>query len=141
MHNFDENFQRVAAGLPEMQDEQAVKRQQQRLAEIFNELFRQLLAVFGAGQQNTRGDERDAPAVASGVQGKRDCLHGANQRRNARVARKQDCPFMPSPGQLSPGANRNQLYLPTAGCGGADRYGLPVLPDRGQYPDAESYPY
>ena len=47
MHNFDrENFQRVAAGLPEMQDEQAVKRQAAKTAEIFNELFRQLLAVF-----------------------------------------------------------------------------------------------
>ncbi|MDU9118297.1 replication protein P, partial [Klebsiella pneumoniae] len=49
MHNFDrENFQRVAAGLPEMQDEQAVKRQAAKTAEIFNELFRQLLAVFPA---------------------------------------------------------------------------------------------
>lgn len=47
MHNFDrENFQRVAAGLPEMQDEQAVKRRAAKTAEIFNELFRQLLAVF-----------------------------------------------------------------------------------------------
>ena len=47
MHNFDrENFQRVAAGLPEMQDEQALKRQAAKTAEIFNELFRQLLAVF-----------------------------------------------------------------------------------------------
>ena len=42
MHNFDrENFQRVAAGLPEMQDEQAVKRQAAKTAEIFNEQFRQ----------------------------------------------------------------------------------------------------
>ncbi len=32
MHNFDrENFQRVAAGLPEMQDEQALKRRRPRL--------------------------------------------------------------------------------------------------------------
>ncbi|HGL4105324.1 TPA: replication protein P, partial [Klebsiella pneumoniae] len=37
MHNFDrENFRRVAAGLPEMQDEQAVKRQAAKTAEIFN---------------------------------------------------------------------------------------------------------
>lgn len=44
MHNFDrENFQRVAAGLPEMQDEQAVKRQAAKTAEIFNELFRRCL--------------------------------------------------------------------------------------------------
>lgn len=47
MHNFDrDNFQRVAAGLPEMQDQQAVKRQAAKTAEIFNELFRLLLAVF-----------------------------------------------------------------------------------------------
>ncbi|SQC43036.1 Replication protein P [Klebsiella pneumoniae] len=74
MHNFDrENFQRVAAGLPEMQDEQAVKRQAAKTAEIFNELFRQLLAVFPVLANKSVGrPQRDASPVVVGVQRKRD---------------------------------------------------------------------
>lgn len=49
MHNFDrKNFQRIAAGMPEQQDAQSFAHQATKTAEVFNELFRQLLAVFPA---------------------------------------------------------------------------------------------
>nr|VXZ85634.1 Replication protein P [Klebsiella pneumoniae] len=76
MHNFDrENFQRVAAGLPEMQDEQAVKRRAAKTAEIFNELFRQLLAVFRCWPTNQW--KTSTRCVASGCwRSKRTDHHG-----------------------------------------------------------------
>ncbi len=131
MHNFDrENFQRVAAGLPEMQDEQAVKRRAAKTAEIFNELFRQLLAVFPALASKTPEEMNEMRRQwLPGVQGKRDCLHGANQRRNAR------CPQTGSPIHAIAGSVCRPVQIGisrifrTAGCSGAGRYGLPVLPD------------
>ncbi|MDP9568757.1 UNVERIFIED_ORG: hypothetical protein J2806_004444 [Kosakonia oryzae] len=47
MHDFDrENFRRVAAGLPENQEEQSQGEKLKALAGLFNGLFRELCAIF-----------------------------------------------------------------------------------------------
>ena len=100
MHNFDrENFQRVAAGLPEMQDEQAVKRQAAKTAEIFNELFRQLLAVFPVLANKSVEDLNEMRRQWL-LAFKENGITTVEQiNAGMRVARKQQKPFMPSPEQ------------------------------------------
>ena len=132
MHNFDrENFQRVAAGLPEMQDEQAVKRQAAKTAEIFNELFRQLLAVFPVLANKSVEDLNEM---------RRQWLLAFNS--GMRVARKQEKPFMPSPGQFVAWCRSEEAV--TVGLPDASELVDMVYQycrTRGQYPDAESYPW
>ncbi|EPY4611686.1 replication protein P [Klebsiella variicola] len=101
MHNFDrENFQRVAAGLPEMQDEQAGKRQAAKTAEIFNELFRQLLAVFPV-LANKSAEDLNEMRRQWLLAFKENGITTVEQiNAGMRVARKQEKPFMPSPGQF-----------------------------------------
>ncbi|HBY0215173.1 TPA: Replication protein P, partial [Klebsiella pneumoniae] len=101
MHNFDrENFQRVAAGLPELQDEQAVKRQAAKTAEIFNELFRQLLAVFPALASKTPEEMNEMRRQWLLAFKENGIVSMEQINAGMRVARKQDRPFMPSPGQF-----------------------------------------
>ena len=138
MHNFDrENFQRVAAGLPEMQDEQAVKRQAAKTAEIFNELFRQLLAVFPALASKHPRDERDAPAVASGVQRKTGLSPWSKSTLACALPANRIVHSCHRRVSLSPGANRNQPYPPD--CRMQWSWSDMVYQycrTRGQYPDA-----
>ncbi len=121
MHNFDrENFQRVAAGLPEMQDEQAVKRQAAKTAEIFNEMRRQWLLAFKENGITT------VEQINAGM----------------RVARKQEKPFMPSLGQFVAWCRSEEAV--TVGLPDASELVEMVYQycrTRGQYPDAESYPW
>ncbi|MBG2647133.1 replication protein [Klebsiella michiganensis] len=101
MNNLDrDNFQRVAADMPQIQGGQDVRRQADKTAEIFNELFRQLLAVFPALASRTNEDMNEM---------RRQWLlafkeNGINtmEQINAgmREARKQDKPFLPGPGQF-----------------------------------------
>ncbi|HGV4464082.1 TPA: replication protein P, partial [Klebsiella pneumoniae] len=143
MHNFDrENFQRVAAGLPEMQDEQAVKRQAAKTAEIFNELFRQLLAVFPALASKTPEEMNEMRRQWLLAFKENGIVSMEQINAGMRVARKQDRPFMPSPGQ----------FVAWCKSESAVSAGLPDAVElvdmvyqycrtRGQYPDAESYPW
>ncbi|PJX60173.1 MULTISPECIES: replication protein P [unclassified Klebsiella] len=143
MHNFDrENFQRVAAGLPEMQDEQAVKRLAAKTAEIFNELFRQLLAVFPALASKTPEEMNEMRRQWLLAFKENGIVSMEQINAGMRVARKQDRPFMPSPGQ----------FVAWCKSESAVSAGLPDAVElvdmvyqycrtRGQYPDAESYPW
>lgn len=143
MHNFDrENFQRVAAGLPEMQDEQAVKRQAAKTAEIFNELFRQLLAVFPALASKTPEEMNEMRRQWLLAFKENGIVSMEQINAGMRVARKQDRPFMPSPGQ----------FVAWCKSESAVSAGLPDAVElvdmvyqycrtRGQYPDAESHPW
>lgn len=99
MHNFDrENFQRIAAGLPEMQDAQTVQRQAAKTAEIFNELFRQLLAVFPVLANKSMEDLNEMRRQWL-LAFKENGITTVEQiNAGMRVARKQEKPFMPSPG-------------------------------------------
>lgn len=113
MHNFDrENFQRVAAGLPEMQDEQAVKRHAAKTAEIFNELFRQLLAVFPALASKTPEEMNEMRRQWLLAFKENGIVSMEQINAGMRVARKQERPFMPSPGQFVAWCKSNQPYLP-----------------------------
>jgi hypothetical protein len=142
MHNFDrENFQRVAAGLPEMQDEQALKRQAAKTAEIFNELFRQLLAVFPVLANKSVEDLNEM---------RRQWLLAFKENGSPQLSRlTQVCgcaqtgkPFMPSPGQFVAWCRSEEAV--TVGLPDASELVEMVYQycrTRGQYPDAESYPW
>ncbi|HIB5815733.1 TPA: replication protein P [Klebsiella pneumoniae] len=143
MHNFDrENFQRVAAGLPEMQDEQAVKRQAAKTAEIFNELFRQLLAVFPVLANKSVEDLNEMRRQWLLAFKENGITTMEQINAGMRVARKQEKPFMPSPGQFVAWCRSEEVVAA----------GLPDVNElmemiyrycrtRGLYPDAESYPW
>lgn len=143
MHNFDrDNFQRVAAGLPEMQDEQAVKRQAAKTAEIFNELFRQLLAVFPVLANKSVEDLNEMRRQWL-LAFKENGITTVEQiNAGMRVARKQEKPFMPSPGQFVAWCRSEEAV--TVGLPDASELVDMVYQycrTRGQYPDAESYPW
>ncbi|HHP1336567.1 TPA: replication protein P [Klebsiella variicola] len=143
MHNFDrENFQRVAAGLPEMQDEQALKRQVAKTAEIFNELFRQLLAVFPVLANKSVEDLNEMRRQWLLAFKENGITTMEQINAGMRVARKQEKPFMPSPGQFVAWCRSEEVVAA----------GLPDVNElmemiyrycrtRGLYPDAESYPW
>ncbi|HHC4133309.1 TPA: replication protein P [Klebsiella pneumoniae] len=143
MHNFDrENFQRVAAGLPEMQGEQALKRQAAKTAEIFNELFRQLLAVFPVLANKSVEDLNEMRRQWL-LAFKENGITTVEQiNAGMRVARKQEKPFMPSPGQFVAWCRSEEAV--TVGLPDASELVEMVYQycrTRGQYPDAESYPW
>lgn len=143
MHNFDrKNFQRIADGLPEIQDEQSLSQQAARTAEIFNELFRQLLAVFPAlaGKSAEDLNEMRRQWLLAFRENGISTIEQINA--GMRVARRQEKPFMPSPGQFVTWCRSEQAVA----------VGLPDANElvdmvyqycrtRGQYPDAESYPW
>nr|WP_318375405.1 replication protein P [Enterobacter sp.] len=142
LQNFDrENFQRMAHGLPEIQDERA---DEEQTAEIINSLFGKLRAAFPAAMNNFRSqqefDEFRRQWLMSFME------NGINTMQQVdggmRVSRRQEKPFLPSPGQFVAWCKAEQ----------ATAAGLPNAHDlvdmvyeycrnRGQYPDAESYPW
>lgn len=100
LHDFDrENFRRMAHGLPEIQDE---KPQVEQTAEIFNALFSQLRAAFPASatsftDQVAFNELRRQWLLAfreNGITTMEQVAAGM------RIARRQEKPFLPSPGQF-----------------------------------------
>lgn len=143
MHNFDrKNFQRIAAGMPEVQDAQSFAHQATKTAEIFNELFRQLLAVFPALASKSPEDLNEMRRQWL-LAFKENGITTVEQiNAGMRVARKQEKPFMPSPGQFVAWCRSEEAVT----------VGLPDVNElmdmiyrycrtRGLYPDAESYPW
>ncbi|WP_266098715.1 replication protein P, partial [Klebsiella aerogenes] len=101
MHNFDrKNFQRIAAGMPEMQDAHSFAHQATKTAEIFNELFRQLLAVFPALASKSAEDLNEMRRQWLLAFKENGITTMEQINAGMRVARKQEKPFMPSPGQF-----------------------------------------
>lgn len=100
MHNYDrEQMQRVAYGLPEQYEP---RQHVEQTAQIFNELFNQLRVAFPASMANFRNQ-------AELNEFRRQWLlafheNGINTIEQVacgmRVARKQERPFLPSPGQF-----------------------------------------
>lgn len=143
MHNFDrKNFQRIAAGMPEQQDAQSFAHQATKTAEVFNELFRQLLAVFPALASKSPEDFNEMRRQWL-LAFKENGITTVEQiNAGMRAARKQEKPFMPSPGQFVAWCRSEQAIaagLPDVGqlVEMVYRY----CRTRGQYPDAESYPW
>lgn len=143
MHNFDRNnFQRIAAGMPEIQDAQSFAHQATKTAEVFNELFRQLLAVFPA-LANKSAEDLNEMRRQWLLAFKENGITTMEQiNAGMRVARKQEKPFMPSPGQFVAWCRSEEVVAA----------GLPDVNElmnmvyrycrtRGLYPDAESYPW
>ena len=136
-----DQFRRIAHGLPEQHEERP---QAEKTAEILNELFNQLRATFPASMANFRTQEelnefRRQWLLAFGENGITDLAQVA---AGMRVARRQEKPFLPSPGQFVAWC-RSEVAIAA---------GLPDIGQlvemvyrycrtRGQYPDAESYPW
>ena len=143
MNNFDrKNFQRIAAGMPEMQDAHSFAQQAKKTAEIFNGLFRQLLAVFPALASKS-AEDIDEMRRQWLLAFKENGITTMEQiDAGMRVARKQEKPFMPSPGQFVAWCRSEQAV--SAGLPDANELVDMVYQycrTRGQYPDAESYPW
>lgn len=145
MHNFDrENFRRAAHGMPEVQDASAPTRQAEQVAVIFNSLFAQLRAAFPAAVSTIRNqaefDEiRRQWLLALGEAG---IVEVRQVDAGMRVARRQEKPFLPSPGQFVAWCRAEE----SAAVGLPDQNELVALVyqycrTRGNYPDAESYPW
>lgn len=101
MVNFDrENFARVASGLPELQD---VKNQSaEQTAEIFNALFSALRAAFPASVHTFNDQDAFDELRRQWLMAFRENGITTMEQVNAglRVARRQERPFLPSPGQF-----------------------------------------
>lgn len=102
MHDYDrENMRRVAYGMPEIQDEQP-KAEVEKTAGLFNALFTQLKATFPAVMATIRTQEdlnefRRQWLLAFGENG---IVSIEQVNAGMRIARRQEKPFMPSPGQF-----------------------------------------
>lgn len=95
-----ENFARVASGLPELQD---VKTQSaEQTAEIFNALFSALRAAFPASVHTFNDQDAFDELRRQWLMAFRENGITAMEQVNAglRVARRQERPFLPSPGQF-----------------------------------------
>lgn len=100
MHNYDrEQMSRIAHNLPEQYQERAPVEQ---VAHVFNGLFNQLRAAFPASMSNFRTQEdlnefRRQWLLAFQENG----IHSIAQvDAGMRIARRQERPFLPSPGQF-----------------------------------------
>lgn len=101
MVNFDrENFVRVAHGMPEVQDTQAPQAEQ--TAEIFNALFSALRAAFPASVHSFNDQDAFDELRRQWLLAFRENGITTMEQVNAglRVARRQERPFLPSPGQF-----------------------------------------
>ncbi|HAH8787711.1 TPA: Replication protein P [Escherichia coli] len=145
MQGFDrENFRRVAHGMPEVQDARHQVQQSEQVAVIFNSLFAQLRAAFPAAVATIRTqaefDEiRRQWLLALGEAG---IVKMEQVDAGMRVARRQEKPFLPSPGQFVAWCRAEE----SAAVGLPDQNELVALVyqycrNRGGYPDAESYPW
>lgn len=101
MVNLDrENMKRVANGLAEIQDD--APQQAEQVAEIFNTLFGQLRAAFPAAMANLRTQEELNEFRRQWLLSFRENGITTMAQVNAgmRAARKEEKPFLPSPGQF-----------------------------------------
>lgn len=101
MVNFDrENFARVASGLPESQDVKTPSAEQ--TAEIFNALFSALRAAFPASVHTFNDQDAFDELRRQWLMAFRENGITTMEQVNAglRVARRQERPFLPSPGQF-----------------------------------------
>lgn len=101
MVNFDrENFARVASGLPELQDVKTPSAEQ--TAEIFNALFSALRAAFPASVHTFNDQDAFDELRRQWLMAFRENGITTMEQVNAglRVARRQERPFLPSPGQF-----------------------------------------
>lgn len=141
MQNFDrEQMRRVAHNLPEQYED---KSQVEQVAHVINGVFTQLLAAFPASLANR--DQHEMNEIRrQWVMAFRENGITSMEQVNAgmRVARRQERPFLPSPGQFVAWCKAEE----------ATAAGLPNVNDlvdlvyeycrgRGLYPDAESYPW
>ena len=141
MRNFDrEQMRRVAMGMPEQQSES----RQEHAAQIFNDLFRQLRAAFPASMsvfkiQADIDEFRRQWLLAFAENG---IISFAQVDAGMRIARTQEKPFMPSPGQFVAWCRAEE----SAAVGLPDQNELVKLVyeycrNRSRYSDAESYPW
>lgn len=99
MHNFDrEQMRRIAHNLPEQYEEKSPVEQ---VAKIINGVFTQLLAAFPAalaGRDQTDMDEIRRQWVMAFAENGVTTMEQVDA--GMRVARRQERPFLPSPGQF-----------------------------------------
>lgn len=141
MVNFDrENFVRVAHGMPEVQDTQAPQAEQ--TAEIFNALFSELRATFPASVHSFNDQDAFDELRRQWLLAFRENGITTMEQVNAglRVARRQERPFLPSPGQFIAWCREGRSVL---GIGSADvmaeywKWQKLVF----RYPSSEQYPW
>jgi hypothetical protein len=99
MVNFDrENFRRAAHGMPEVQDEQT---QVEQVAQVINGVFSQLFATFPAATANRNQDDLNELRRQWVLAFRENGITTMKQiAAGMRVARRQEKPFLPSPGQF-----------------------------------------
>ncbi|WP_420736624.1 replication protein P [Citrobacter freundii] len=141
MQNFDrEQMRRVAHNLPEQYED---KSQVEQVAHVINGVFTQLLAAFPASLANRDQHEMNEIRRQWVMAFRENGIITMDQvNAGMRVARRQERPFLPSPGQFVAWCKAEE----------ATAAGLPNVNDlvdlvyeycrgRGLYPDAESYPW
>ncbi|MCZ7836165.1 replication protein P [Atlantibacter hermannii] len=141
MRNFDrEQMRRVAMGMPEQQSES----RQEHAAQVFNELFRQLRAAFPASMSvfKTQSDIDEFRRQWLLAFAENGITSFAQVDAGMRIARTQEKPFMPSPGQFVAWCRAEE----SAAVGLPDQNELVKLVyeycrNRSRYSDAESYPW
>lgn len=141
MHNFDrEQMRRVAHNLPEQYDE---KPQLEQVAQVINSVFSQLLAAFPATTANRDQTEMNEIRRQWVLAFRENGITTMEQvAAGMRVARRQERPFLPSPGQFVAWCKAEEAAA--AGLPNADQLVDMIYQycrTRGQYPDAESYPW
>ncbi|HFZ0149478.1 TPA: replication protein P [Klebsiella aerogenes] len=99
MHNFDrEQMRRVARNLPEQYDEKPLLEQ---VAQVINSVFSQLLAAFPATTANRDQTEMNEIRRQWVLAFRENGIITMEQvSAGMRVARRQERPFLPSPGQF-----------------------------------------
>lgn len=141
MQNFDrEQMRRIAHNLPEQYED---KSQVEQVAHVINGVFTQLLAAFPASLANRDQHEMNEIRRQWVMAFRENGITTMDQvNAGMRVARRQERPFLPSPGQFVAWCKAEE----------ATAAGLPNVNDlvdlvyeycrgRGLYPDAESYPW
>lgn len=141
MHNFDrEQMRRVAHNLPEQYEDKAPV---ERVAQVINGVFNKLTATFPAAVAN-RSQEDMNELRRQWVLAFRENGISTMEQVDAgmRVARRQERPFLPSPGQFVAWCKAEEATA--AGLPSADELVDMIYlycRNRGLYPDAESYPW
>ncbi|QAZ73203.1 Replication protein P [Escherichia coli] len=113
MVNFDcEQMRRIANNMPEQYDE---KPQVQQVAQIINGVFSQLLATFPASLANRDQNELNEIRRQWVLAFRENGITTMEQvNAGMRVARRQNRPFLPSPGQFVAWCRKKHLLTP--GC-------------------------
>lgn len=99
MHNFDrEQMRRVAHNLPEQYEEKAPV---ERVAQVINGVFTQLTATFPAAVANRSQEDMNELRRQWVMAFRENGIHSMAQvDAGMRIARRQERPFLPSPGQF-----------------------------------------